>query len=102
MSKRRNKLHTLQSKQRSVSQTVRTATFGVERPRRWVGNFLRRAAEVIEPRESDVRMVVPEEPRRSEEPDFAPPHELHSQRDSVNSESRGERPERHSSPIHRE
>ena len=101
MDKKRS-IDNLRARQRSVVRTLRTATFGAERPRRWFSGFLRRAAEAIEPGQADVRMVIPEEPRREDEPDVVQPHELRSQRESINSESRGTRPERHNSGINRE
>ena len=88
--------------QRDVVRTVRTATFGAERPRRHVANFLRRGAEAIEPRQADVRVVVPEEGPRDVDFEGGGHGELHSQRDSANSESRGSRPERHNSGINPE
>ena len=42
-------------------RTVRTGTFGAERPRRHFARYLRRAAEAIEPRQADLRVIVPEE-----------------------------------------
>ena len=53
-----------------VVRTVRTGTFGAERPRRHFARYLRRAAEAIEPRQADLRVIVPEERPQEVETDL--------------------------------
>jgi hypothetical protein len=52
---------------------LRVAIFGGTTPKRWMRDSAEMSAEIIDPREADVREVLPEEPHESDSSRDAPP-----------------------------
>ncbi len=48
------------NKRRGPIATARIALFGAVTPRRWLRNAMEGAAEELDPRESDLRVILPE------------------------------------------